>query len=476
MRMPRNLPVMAGNSPPPPPAPSIPMVPAQYAQGTLSLSQVLAILRAHRNHAIIIALALLAVTVVVVKLLPKSYTAQATVLVNFESNDGTRQAPPDLFTSYLLTQVELLQNREVLLTVIDRLNLTQDPEFTAGFRNDGVNTLRDWVEKQLRANLLVEQGKGIQLLYVSATSKDRNLAAKIANTIVEVYQARQSNHGDDDSSGRTHEYTAQLAELKAKVTAAEQQMADFRQRTGITDIAAANDGETQVLAQLEQQLLAAQNVRRTAESKSSENEGASDPVMASQLVQNLKTQLSTLQGELAQASATLGPKHPKVLELESQIATTRHSLEREIQNFTQNSSGTVASSSQLEAKLQRAVSDQRAKLVKIREMEDEGQKLQLELESAQTVYKRALDSYEQVMFASSSFVSRAAVPIEPSKPNKMLLLAIGALLAVVAGLVGPLLYELLVNRRLHCRDDIERELGLPVLAEFDAIPALPRFT
>jgi succinoglycan biosynthesis transport protein ExoP len=285
---------------------------------------------------------LLATTVVIVKLMPKSYTAQATVLVNFESNDGTRQAPPDLFTSYLLTQVELLQNREVLLTVIDRLGLTQDPEFTAGFKNDGVNSLRDWVEKQLRANMLVEQGKGIQLLYVSVTSKDRNKAAQIANAIVEVYQARESMHGNDPSSGRAHEYSEQLADLKGKVTAAEQQMADFRQRTGITDITAVNDVETQALAALEQQLLAAQNVRRTAESKKFEDQGSSDPVMASQLIQNLKNQLSTLQAELAQSTATLGPKHPKVLELQSQIVAARRSLDHEIQSFSQNSSGTVS--------------------------------------------------------------------------------------------------------------------------------------
>src|SRR5580704_15510102 len=190
--MPRNLPVLAKDSPPP-----VPMVPAQYAQSSLSREQFLAILRAHRSQAIMIAFVLLVATVIIVKLLPKSYTAQATVLVNFESNDGTRQAPPDLFTSYLLTQVELLQNREVLLAVIDRLGLTQDAEFNGGFKNDGVNTLRDWVEKNLRGALGVEQGKGLQLLYVSATSKDRNKAAQIANALVEVYEARESTHGDD---------------------------------------------------------------------------------------------------------------------------------------------------------------------------------------------------------------------------------------------------------------------------------------
>jgi succinoglycan biosynthesis transport protein ExoP len=471
LRMSRNLPIVAPNNPPP-----VSMVPAEFAQNSLSVAQILALLRAHLRQAIMVFVALVVVTVVIVKQLPKSYTAQATVLVNFESNDGTRQAPPDMYTNYLLTQVALLQNREELLAVIDRLGLTRDPEFAAGFKNDGVNTLRDWVEKNLRGALGVEQGKGLQLLYVSATSKDRNKAAQIANTLVEVYQARESNHDDDSSSGRTHEYSEQLADLKGKVTAAEQQMADFRQRTGITDIKEQNDVETQALAALEQQLLATQNLRRTAESKNTGDQSSSDPVMGSALIQNLKNQLSTLQAELAQSTATLGPKHPKVLELQSQIAAARHALDHEMQNFSQNSTATVSSAAELEGKLRRAVDDQRTKVVKIRQLQDEGQKLQLELDSAQTVYKRALDSYDQVMFASSSIVSRATAPLAPSKPNKMLLLAIGVLLSGLVSIAIPLGYEMMFNRRLHCRDDIEREFGLPVLAELSRIPAEPRFT
>ena len=454
----------------------VPLVPAQYAQSALSVAQLLAILRAHRRHALIIGLGLLAATIAIVKLLPKSYAAEATVLVNFEANEGTRQAPPELFASYLLTQVDLLQSREALMRTIDRLGLTKDEEFTKGFKSDGVATLREWVEKQLRANLAVEQGKGTQLLHVSVTSRDRNKAAQIANAIVEAYETQVSNHSNDPTSGRAHEYSEQIADLKSKVTAAEQQMAEFRRRTGITDITAQNDVETQALAALEQQLLATQNARRAAEAKSIGDQGSSDQVMASQLIQNLKNQISTLQGQLAELTATLGPRHPKVLELQSQIAASRRSLDSEIQRFSQNSSGEVTSTAQLEGKLRRAVDDQRAKLVNIRQLQDQGQKLQLELESAQTVYKRTLDGYDQFMFASSSLVSRATPPLEASKPNKIVLAAVGALLAALLALAGPLCYELLFNRRLHCRDDIERDLGLPVLAEFDPLPVQASFT
>ena len=108
----------------------------------------------------------------------------------------------------------------------------------------------------------------------------------------------------------------------------------------------------------------------------------------------------------------------------------------------------------------------------LRQQQDEGQRLQLELESAQTVYKRALDGYDQIMFASSSVVTRAKAPIIAAKPPKVLLAIAGVFAGILLGVLGPLLYELFFNRRLRCRDDMERDFGLPVLAEFDRIASL----
>jgi uncharacterized protein involved in exopolysaccharide biosynthesis len=462
------LPVLSGGSYAPAPA----IVPQHFAQAALTRSQVLAILQAHRRLSILIALAVIAVTFVVLKLVPKSYTAQATVLVNYEANDPSRQVPAELFASYMLTQIELIQSRDVLLAVIDKLGLTHDPEFAPSVAS-GVATPTDWAEKNLRASLTVEQGKGIELLYVSATSKDRNKAALIANAVVDAYQARERERVRNPGSGRADEYSQQLSELKAKVGVAEANIAEFRQRTGLADVSAQNDVDTQALTSLEQQLLAAQNLRRAAESKNNGDQSVSPTVLTSQLIQNLKNQLATLQSQLAQLSSTLGPEHPKVVELQSQIAATKRSLNQEVQTFSSGSASDVATARQLEEKMERAVDAQRSKLVTVRKMQDEGQKLQLELQSAQSVYKRALDGYDQIMFASASVVSRAKPPVESSKPNKVLLLIIGIIVGALLGIVGPLAYEVLFNRRLRCRDDVERDFGIPVLAEFDRIA---RFT
>jgi uncharacterized protein involved in exopolysaccharide biosynthesis len=432
--------------------------------------QIGSIIRAHARLSIIIAVAIIVLSAVIIKLLPKTYAAQATVLVNYETNDPQRQVPAELFASYMLTQVELIQSRDVLQTVIDKLNLANDPEFVPENRT-GVATPNDWAEKKLRSNITIEQGKGIELLYVTATSRDRNKAATIANAIVDAYEQRERDRVRDPKTGRAFEYSEQLKELKAKVDVAEANMASFRQRTGLADVNQQNDVETQALSQLEQQLLLAQNQQREAESKNLGDQSVSSPVLTSTLIQSLKNQLATLESQLAQLSSTLGPEHPKVLELQSQITATKRSLNQEVQTFRSGSTSDVQTAKQVAERAQHAVDAQRAKLVNVRKMQDEGQKLQLELESAQTVYKRALDSADQIIFASASIVTRAKPPVESAKPQKPLLMGIGALLGILFGVAGPLCYELMFSRRLRCRDDIERSFGLPVLAEFDRIVA-----
>ncbi len=41
----------------------------------------------------------------------------------------------------------------------------------------------------------------------------------------------------------------------------------------------------------------------------------------------------------------------------------------------------------------------------------------------------------------------------------------GTMAAILIGLLAPLMYELWLNRRIRCRDDLERHFGMPVLAE-----------
>jgi succinoglycan biosynthesis transport protein ExoP len=473
----RNLPVLSVAA-----APVVthgPVIPQVYANPGLSLMQIFSIVWAYRMHTMVIAAVVVIFTAVYAKLLPKTYTATATLMVNYESNNDPLaggQMPSARYGNYMSTEMQLMVSAEVLLPVIDRLKLTDNKTYAAGYRGDG-STLRDWVKENLQKDLEIGSGQaGSQLIYVTASARNALLAAQIANTLSDIYLDQERQRVSGPASERAKRYAQELSELKDKVRVAQDQVTAFRQRTGVTDAAAKNNNiESELLAALETRLQEAQNARRGAEVKAMGDQHLSAGAAGSVAVQDLRKQINIQETQLAQLRATFGTRHPKVLELQGQIEATRRNLNSELQNFSAGASSDLVASRQLEEKLRAAVEEQRTKVLGISRLQDEGTKFVLELESAQSVYKRALEGYDQIMFASGghstniSMVSRAVPPQKASKPNKIKLLLVGAIAGLFLGLLGPMAYELLLNRRVRCRDDFERDFAVPVLIEFDAI-------
>ncbi len=408
---PRDLPVLAAATPL---SVATPLMPQQYAQSGMSLAQLVAILWAYRKQTLLIASAVVLAAGVACALWPRSYNAIATLMVNFEVNDplSGREFPVGLLGSYMATQVELASGSEVLLPVVERLKLTENKDYAAGYSGPA-SGLPDWVESRVRKNLLVEQGKyGSQLIYVTYTASNPVEAAQLANAVADVYAEQQYRRLTGPAAERAQRYTEQIGELKNKVTRAQEQVVEFRQRSGGTA-----------------------------------DQSAGNEALGPAMVHSLKTQLVEQSSKMAQLRATLGPRHPEVVSLQSQINVNRQALNSELQAYSGNA---VA--------------------------ELESKQYQLELESAQSVYKRALDGYDQIMFASLggytnvNFVSRATPPVKASKPKVMIMMVLACLVGGALGLVIPLGYEL-INRRVRCRDDMERDHGIPVLAELGSFSA-----
>lgn len=72
-------------------------------------------------------------------------------------------------------------------------------------------------------------------------------------------------------------------------------------------------------------------------------------------------------------------------------------------------------------------------------------------------------------YTNVSLVSEATPPVKASKPRVLVYLLLAAMAGGFFGLFVPLVYEL-ANRRVRCRDDFERDSGVPVLAEFFITP------
>jgi uncharacterized protein involved in exopolysaccharide biosynthesis len=443
----------------------------------LSQAQIFSILHAYRIHAAIIAGVFLIATALFTKTLPKTYLASATLLVNTQSSDplAAGQAPATQFFSYMSTEVQLMQSAEVLLPVIDKLKLSSNKDYTDGYHGNG-SDLREWVKENLVKDLNIELGPAAsQLIYVNASARDPQLAAQLANTVADTYLEQERQRTAGPASERAKRYSQELSELKDKVRIAQEQVTAFRQRTGVTEAAARNGSvEALLLASLETRLQEAQNERRAAEVRSGADQNLTAVAAGSATIQLLKTEINTATAQLAQLRATLGAQHPKVLELQGKIDANKRNIAAEARSD-------LTAARQLEEKLHAAVEEQRAKVLATSRLQDEGTKYVLELESAQSVYKRALDGYDQIMFAAGghavivNMVSRAVPPQKASKPNKPKLVLLGGIVGLFLGIFGPIGYELTINRRVRCRDDFERSFAVPVLIEFDAIPAARSF-
>jgi polysaccharide biosynthesis transport protein len=452
-----------------------PMIIAEPAgQAGMSPAQVLAMLRARWKPMVILAVSLTILGAVAIKFLPKTYSATTTLIVDSDVKDplAGRDFPVEMIANYVSTQIELMTSPIVLVPVIERLKLTEDKNFTAGFAGSP-EALREFVQKNLASSLSVDRGTGGQLLYITASAKSAAQAAEIANAVADIYIQQDLVRRNGPARERAQRYTEELAELRDKATIAQDKVTAFRKEHGIDDLTnGTTETEVQALENLHQRLLETQNQRRTLEAKYSGPPAPAKGTTTSGSPRTLREQLEGQLAQLDQLKGTYGPQHPKIRELEAQIMLTRQSFGEEERS--------LSSTRELERKYAAAVADQEAKVLRLREAQDEGSKLLLELESARSVYKHALDGFDQIMFqavanhANVSMVSHAVAPLRASKPNKLKLLMVTLLAGMGLGVCVPLGYEMLFDRRLRCREDMEREFGIAVLAQLEAVPALSR--
>lgn len=390
----RDLPVLAMDTAE---SATIPVIPSNFVHPGLSLVQILSILRAYRGRIVLIMLTVLAAAFMLLTILPKTYTAYATLMVNYEINDPSngKELPIGLLAGYISTQVELMQNPEVLLTVVDRLKLTQHKDYIKGYQ-PGRGSLREWAAKQVSKNLVIYQGQyNSQLIHVNYSAHKANEAAQIGNTIIDTYLA-----------------ISQARLQKARVA-----------------------GQ----------------------------------------VRTLEAQLAAEEAQMAKLKITLADHHPQVLELQSQIWTTRRSLAAALQGdlsmavlpatrpapepvkqTTETASLESVASNGTEQNIQMNVAD-RTPITNVADRPA----------SAEPVYTPPPRS----QYANVTIVNRATPPGKAVKPKILTVMALGLIAAFLLGFGLPLGYELF-NRRVRCRDDLERHHGVPVLVEFGALPMM----
>src|SRR3989440_5221609 len=159
----------------------------------MNLRQFLRALRARRRVFVVALVAVVLAATLASMVMPKSYRATVSVLVDTKDEQSLSDALrplvlPQERTSYLQTQVDILTSPKVARQVVEKLRLTQDRAALAALgvrlRNDQRD--EDRVVDSLLRHFKAETSQS-SVIQASFTTADARLAATIANAFADAY-------------------------------------------------------------------------------------------------------------------------------------------------------------------------------------------------------------------------------------------------------------------------------------------------
>lgn len=438
----------------------------------MTAAQLLHILYARKWIILGVAFLIVAITVVINLLLPKEYTASATLIIDSKSKDPLtgQMIPTQLLPGYVATQIDVIKSRPVVNKVIEQNKILN----AAGVRDDfvksgGEGNINDWLAALLQTKLEAEPSRDSNVITISYAATTPQFAAIMANSFARAYIQTNLDLRVEPAKQTAIWYDQQIAQLRDKLSEAQQKLTAYQREKGLMDSEERLDVESRRLTELAGQLVAAQSAGYDSRSRVSKSESLPE-VINNPVVQNLKAQLAAREANLAELGKKVGAQHPDYMRLQAEVDTIRAKLRDEIELAKSGVAATASASNQREAGLRSAYEAQRSRLLAMKDQREELSRLVRDAENAQRIYDAALQRYVQIRMESQStltdiaILNAATVPSKPSGPN-VVLNSLIALLACLPLAIGVGVMVEMVDRRVRTAADLENALGIPLLAE-----------
>ncbi len=414
-----------------------------------------------------IAAALYAMTI------PQVYVASTDILVDPRSikTVGTELTPGQLPTDASLaiaeSQARLLDSSSVLLKVISQADLTKDPEFNGSFVPTGIAGFFAQLKSMIKPNTASEgQALETRVLYnlydsltigrdaktfiysISVKTRSPEKSAEIANLVGSVFQTELDSLQSDAARRNAEELSKRLADMRASVEKAEQATADFRASRDLVDV----DGKLisdNDLTRLNDQLTnqRAETVRLQARVQVL-NDATTGSVISGTLPEDLRSNtLTALRAQYALASQSangastqLGPRHPQLIQLQSQKQTVLNDIYAELRRIRASLQVEVQRSAQQErdlntrlAQLKSQQANSNDDRVKLRELEREASTLRSVYE-AFLLRSRETTEQQGITTTNVRVISEARPPLDPAGSSRKLIVIAGLIAGLLAGL------------------------------------------
>ncbi|MFZ5783491.1 MAG: GumC family protein [Pseudomonadota bacterium] len=420
-------------------------------------------------------------------LLPVRYTASTEIVVEQRPQGVDIAAvlsriPTD--SQAVLTEAEALRSRALAHKTIARLDLLSNPEFNPLIIPQDGSLRSLWRRSKAAALAYVEsvlpkrgtpppagdpvldEATGIflknlhvmpigrsQVLKASFTSEDPELASRILNELVGLYLATQMENRVSAPTKIGDFLKEEIDRLQAKVQAANQAVERFRNESKLQQGVVQGREVllyTQELSEANRELIAVRVKRQEAEARLGEiraNPNAFPDVLASNLIQQLRRQLSQLRDEWSQAAATYGAAYPKVKELQASIADVEQRMRTEVANVARSVESDVKVQAEREAQLVQTITGLKEDIRKAGAARVTLASLEQEAEVSRSTLSTFLAQYNQLTsqrafhFADSYVLSRADIPTRPSFPPLLPFLGLAAIVSVALSVLWALLLE-----------------------------------
>lgn len=411
-------------------------------------------------------------------LIPKTYTASTSLVINFKGADpvtGTVM-PGTLMPSYMATQVDIIESRNVALKVVDKLGIVNNPIAKERFEKEakGNGDIRDWFASELLGNLKVHPSRESNVIDISYQGSDPKFAAALANTFAWAYMSTNLQLKTDPAKQVASWFEDQAKGFRQNVEAAQAKLSAYQEKHGIASSEDNMDVEMARLRELSSQLVAAQ--AQTYDSTSRKNQlrhGAaseSPEILSNSLIQSLKSQLAQAEARLYDVSKSLGVSHPKYQSSQQEVNNLRELIRAETAKTSNSLGQTARVSQQKEAEIKAALAAQKARVLSLKSQRDEMAVLVREAENAQRIYDNALLRFGQTNMEGQSvqtdisILNPAISPIKHSSPRITLNILLSIFLGALLGLLSVVAIEL-KNRKVRTVDDLKKFIDVPVLAE-----------
>lgn len=461
-----------------------------------------------------IVIVLMAGAAVQIASLIPTYDARALILI-----DTRRNAMSDLQAIVtgsqadllqVQTQVDIIRYQALAIAVVRQLDLVREPEFAAALsrRPGGMaaqfapllalagqappepRPLSDDEKERAAAALLATEKLSVAndsrsyVVAVQVRTEDPELAERIANKYADVYLDFNKELKDDAVKRANAFLDQRLAPLKGKLREAEREVASFREANGlIEDRSSATTGERRVtmlgqqLAQINTQLVQATSARLSREVSLEQIRAAQrgqgslyaiPEVVASPLIQRLRTQ----QSEIAARQASIGQSrleaNPAVVALRAEEREVRTRIDDEVAKVVGSIISEVAAARARETSLRASLNELQGQVADQSKAEIRLRELETEATAARMIYTETLNRAEQNANQSggqqpdATLVSRATTPLSSAPPTKRQLLVLSffasCLIAVIAALVRDRL-----ETGFRTAEQVEEETGLSAL-------------